>query len=444
VAHVKEQSLVDRLSKFLFEDLWEAGIGGASRMLRAAVGCTRVAFIAAEGFWADLCLIRASALTYTSLLGLVPVLAIAFAFLRGMGWEGERLETYALSKIGVLSPEAIKMVVSYIDNTSIAGLGVIGGSFLVITFISVMATVEGSFNAIWGDVPARPFTRKIGEYVAVLIIAPVLLAVATSLNAAVQSNLIGQWLGGQGGMIGETAKQAMGYSAYATMWLLFAFIYMFMPNTKVRLGPALIGGVLAGSAWQLTQWGYIHFQIGMGKYNAIYGAMAQLPILMVWLYISWVIVLAGAEIAYAVQSVAGYSRERRTVSMESFALREYIGLAVVAELARASIRHTQAVTFDDLAAKLDVPVGRVHAVVKDLIGVGLVRVTGAADEELVLAFAPDSVTVDWIVEVLRGGGKVDHDSLPGECPAPVKEVMRKLTEGRQQSLAELTARDLAG
>jgi len=444
LAEVKEHNLVDRLSKFLFEGLWEAGFGGASRMLRAAVGCTRVAFIAAEGFWADLCMLRASALTYTTLLGLVPVLAIAFAFLRGMGWQGERLESYALSKIGVLSPDAIKMVVSYIDNTSIAGLGVIGGSFLLFTFVSVMATVEGSFNAIWGDVPARPFTRKIGEYVAVLIIAPVLLAVATSLNAAVQSNLIGQWFGGQGGMIGETAKQAMGYSAYATMWLLFAFIYMFMPNTKVRLGPALIGGVLAGSAWQLTQWAYIHFQIGMAKYNAIYGAMAQLPILMVWLYLSWVIVLAGAEIAYAVQSVAGYSRERRTVSMESFALREYIGLAVVAELARASIRHTGTVTFDQVAAKLDVPVGRVHAVVKDLLGVGLVRLTGPADEELVLAFAPDSVTVDWVVEVLRGGGKVDHESLPGDCAAPVKQVMRKLTDGRRASLGEMTARDLAG
>ncbi len=441
MAYTKETGVVERLGKFLLEDLWHAGLGGASRISRWGVSAARVAFISGEGFLRDRCLLRASALTYTSLLGLVPCLAIAFAFLRGMGWEGERLESYALERIGVLSPEAIKLVVSYIDNTSMAGLGVIGGSFLLVTFISVMATVEGSFNAIWGGVPSRTMVRKIGEYVAVLFTAPLLLAVATSLNAAVRSDSVIGWLGGVG-VIGDAAKQAMGYLAYATMWLLFAFIYMFMPNTKVRLGPALIGGMLAGSAWQVCQWSYINFQVGMVKYNAIYGAMAQLPILMVWLYMSWVVVLAGAEIAYAVQTVSLYSRERRSVGRESSALREYIGLAVVAELTKASIRHGDPVTYEALAQQLDVPVGRIHGVVKDLMGVGLIRSTGAAEEELVLAFAPESVKVDWILGVLRGAGKVDPGSLPGQTTRMVSDVMRRLEDSREQALADLTAKQL--
>jgi len=160
----------------LVERLWAAADIEASPVRKAALAAGRVLYIAVEGFIDDLCLQRASALAFTSLLALVPTLALVFAALRGLGWHGERLEALILSRATVLSPEAIETVVHYIDNTNFAGLGVIGGCLLFFTFLSVMANIEHAFNAIWGNATPRSLVRRITDYFGVMILTSVLLA----------------------------------------------------------------------------------------------------------------------------------------------------------------------------------------------------------------------------------------------------------------------------
>ena len=216
----------ERAARVFFDELWSAGAGGASYFGRAVVHAGRVAWITIEGFYADRILLRASALTFASMMGLVPILALGFAVLRGLGWRGDRLEELILSKATILSPEAIQTIVSYIDNTNFAGLGVVGGSILFFTFVSVLTNVEGSFNAIWGNLSPRPVLRRVIDYFGLMMIAPLLLAVATSLTAAVQSSAIMQQLGTMWG-VGPALERTMSYTAQVLVWLLFAFLYMY-------------------------------------------------------------------------------------------------------------------------------------------------------------------------------------------------------------------------
>lgn len=432
--------VIRRAARFLLVELWSAGADGATRFQRTLVSAVRVGFITVEGFVNDLCLLRASALTFASLMALVPTLALAFAVLRGLGWRGERLEELILGKATLLSPEAIKLIVSYIDNTSFAGLGVIGGSILFLTFVSVMTNIEASFNAIWGGVSHRPLVRRVFDYFGVMVVAPVLLAVAMSLSAAVQSNGALQWISEAWG-VGPALDYTLGYSSYVVVWVLFAFLYTFVPNTKVRLVAALIGGIVAGSIWHFTQFFYIRFQIGMGSYNAIYGAMAQLPLLMAWIYISWTIVLFGAEISYAVQNLHSYSRERRASGHSGQALREYAGLSIARRLAAAADGRCPAPSVEALALAVDLPTRLIRTLIDEFAAAGLVHIGADSSELCFLSRAPERIGVAEVLDLLRGSFRPPASD---EGDISIKLVLGEVRGARDQALGGRTLKDLAG
>jgi membrane protein len=431
----------ERAGRFLLVELWSIGTEGASRFTRAFVAAIRVGFITIEGFFQDLCLVRASALTFASLMALVPTLALSFAVLRGLGWRGDRLEELILGKATLLSPDAIELIVSYIDNTSFAGLGVIGGSILLLTFVSVMTNIEHSFNAIWGDASPRTLVRRVTDYFSVLLIAPILLAVATSLTATVRSSRGMEVLTNAYG-VGLATEAVLGYAAYAVMWFLFAFLYMAIPNTRVRLVPALTGGIIAGSIWHLTQWTYIQFQFGVGNYNAIYGAMAQLPLLMAWVYVSWVIVLFGAEISFAVQNVMSYSRERRRSGGTGHVLRERAGLSIVAELATAALAKRDAPSIEDLANQMDVPQSMIRDIVNALGDDGLVHVSDAVPERCYLSLSPDRIALSRVLDVLRGGRADLLELAHDQDNDTVRAFLRDVLDARDVRIGERTLADL--
>ncbi len=430
--------LVERAGKFLLEDLWEVGSSGLSGVRRPIIQTLRVLFIAVEGFLDDLCLLRASALTYASMLALVPVLGISFAFLRGLGWHGERLELLILERVTVLSPEATAAVVSYIDNTNLAGLGVLGGAALLIIFVSVMNNIEQSLNAIWGGAEQRSWPRRISNYLAMMVLGPILIASAASLSAAVRSNAAIEWLASTAGL--STAFEwSLAMAAYVAGWLLFVLLYLLVPSTRVRLLPALIGGIAAGTTWQLTQIAYINFQVGMARYNAIYGALAQLPILMVWIYVSWVIVLAGAELAVAVQNVGIYSHDRRA-RRAGYALRERVGLCVVSELAAAAHARSPAPTVEQIARSLDVSIRTVGEAVAALVEGGLVHFGGDTHSVCFLSLAPASIPLRRVLDLLRG----DSGGSSGVEPdnTAVLRYLEALGNARGEAVGDATVADL--
>jgi membrane protein len=425
----------------LVERLWAAADIEASPVRKATLAVGRVLYIAVEGFVDDLCLIRASALAFTSLLALVPTLALVFAALRGLGWHGERLEALILSRATVLSPEAIETVVHYIDNTNFAGLGVLGGCLLFLAFLSVMANIEHAFNAIWGNAAPRSPIRRITDYFGVMILTSLLLGIAASMTAVIASTRFAVGMEARWGL--ETALQrTMGVGAYVLVCGGFAFLYVFMPNTRVRLAPALAGGVLAGSVWQGTQWAYAWFQVGVGTYNAIYGALAQLPVLMAWFFLSWVIVLFGAETAYAVQHLHAYGRDRATRQRVGRRLEDYIALAVCTELARVSAGRSVPSSVDNLAERLAVSPRLLGDILERLHLAGLVHRSEEARGVWFLSLAPQSITISRILAIFDGEFAPALTDTSTQTADEVLHLLATTDQGRVATPPGMTLFDL--
>jgi membrane protein len=240
---------------------------------------------AVEGFIFNNDLLRASALTFTVALSLVPILALAFSAVKGFG-GAERLRPLIEKYMGLGSSST--QLMSYVENVNAAALGSAGGAFLLVTVISTMGTVEQALNTIFNVPQSRSYFRKFSDYLSVLFTVPLLIVAALGVTA-VFSVRISQF---------PFVTQLM---PYLFVWAGFFFLFVFFPYTKVRWGPALIGSFVTAVLFQLAQWGYVRFQVGVANYRAIYGAMATLPIFLVWIYIAWAVILFGAELTASVQ-----------------------------------------------------------------------------------------------------------------------------------------------
>ncbi len=253
-------------------------------------------FIAAAGwrFQADACLLHASALAYVSLLSLVPLLAVVFSVLKGLGVQ-RRIEPLLLSHLA-LDPAVAERIVTYIDRTNVGTLGTLGAAALVVTVISVLGNIETSFNHIWRVRQGRTWYRKVTDYLSTVLLTPFLLLAAVAITSSLQEQALLR-LVLQTQYVGDAVLRALRLAPILMNATALAILYAVMPNRRPYVPGILVGAVTAGCAWQSVQWGYVRLQIGVARYNAIYGALSQLPVMLVWLYLSWIVVLAGAELA---------------------------------------------------------------------------------------------------------------------------------------------------
>jgi len=252
-----------------------------------------------EKFLADRCLMYASALAFSSMLSVVPFLAILFAILKALNMHNV-LAPMVLSNVTAGSHEVITRILDYISNTDVGSLGVVGLVTLLVSVVATLDNVEDAFNQIWGLKRGKKVHHKLRDYLVVIFGVPILIALTVTITTTLQHQGVVQWFFNLPGF-GHLLLLLFRTVPYLSIWIALVCLYLFMPNTRVRVGSALAGGLLAGTVWQLAQWGYIHFQIGVSRYNAIYGTMALLPVFMVWIFASWVIVLAGMEIVWFLQ-----------------------------------------------------------------------------------------------------------------------------------------------
>lgn len=265
----------------------------------------RVLYDATRGFIEDDCYSKASALTFYSLLSIVPVLAVLFGIAKGFGFdkalEFEISERFAEQR--ELMDKLIQFAYSWLHNVQggiIAGIGTVA---LLWSVLGLLSNIESALNAIWKTPLSRPYTRKISDYLATMVICPIFLATSsgitvflnTQITQTAQSNILVE-------AVSPLLLFILKLFPFFLSWVLFTFVYLFMPNTKVLLRSALIAGIVGGTAFQLWQWIYIKFQIGAASYGAIYGSFAALPLFLIWLQISWLILLAGAELAYEIEN----------------------------------------------------------------------------------------------------------------------------------------------
>ncbi|MDZ7759290.1 MAG: YhjD/YihY/BrkB family envelope integrity protein [Desulfovermiculus sp.] len=388
-----------------------------------------------RSFESDQCLLRASALAYTTALSIVPFLAVAFSISKGLGFQNTEYMREILMGLSAGREQVVEHIIGYINRTDVATLGSFGVGLLLFTVFTLLGTIEQSFNTIWGVQRQRSLARKFSDYLSVTLVCPLLIIVATSFTASMQSSSLVQYI--------------LSFTLFSTVYLVLLkvmpfflvsaalfFMYLFVTNTRIGLGSTLAGAVLAGTLWQASQQTFIHYQIGVSKYNAIYGSFAQLPLFLFWLYISWVIVLLGAEVSFCL-SRSGAAKQESQLGEFNLQSKEQLGLAVILLLVRGFLDRQPAYTPPELAKKLDMPVKPVNRVLTALEQLGFVATVANGDEKVIIAGCPQNITVkDFMREynAFRESGDL-HYSGPQEL---VRFVQDSETEGHNVSLADLS------
>ena len=352
------KSKFSKFLNFLTYDLWRLEIKELNFIKKIFVYFFRSIYLVVTGFLKDQCILRASALTYTTTLSIVPFLAVAFSISKGFGFQSSEYIRKFLLKISAGRVEVVEKIIEYINNTNVTTLGAIGVGTLIFTVISLLTNIEKAFNTIWGVTKGRSFGRKFADYISVTIVYPFLTIVAISSTATLQSSKFIQKILSIS-VIGNLYIVLLKLLPYISIWLALAFIYYFMPNTKVKFHSALIAGIIAGTLWQIAQIFYIKFQIGVSKYNAIYGSFAQIPLFLLWLYISWLIVLLGSEISFAIQNISSYKEESESLNV-SIADKEKFAIFIMILIAKNFENGEKLLTNEEIAKKLNLPVKLVN------------------------------------------------------------------------------------
>jgi membrane protein len=362
-----------KVRQFIATDIWRLRSRELPRKKRSWLRPLRMLVLSLKQFQEDKCALRASALTYYSLMSLVPILAMAFGISKGFGLEK------ALQKQLLTAFQGQEEVIAWVTGFATSLLettrgGVMAGVGLLLLFwtiVSVLGNIEKSFNDIWGIKKHRSFPRKISDYLSAMVICPLLWIVSSAATVVIKTQItfVAQKIS-LVGTISPAIFFALRLLPYCVVWILFTFVYMFMPNTKVTFRSSVIGGIVAGTLYQLFQWAYLWSQIGVSKYNAIYGSFAALPLFLVWLQISWLIVLFGAELSFAHQNEEGYEFEP-DCSKISYAFKKLLALRMTHLLVKHFSAGDRPLSPEQIANKLDMPIRLVRQIADELVESGV-------------------------------------------------------------------------
>lgn len=433
--------------KLWTEKLWEIRLQELSRTKAFFLKYLRILLLTLSGFREDNCSLRASALTLYSLLSVVPVAATAFGIAKGFGFE-RILERQLLENIPG-QEQGINYIIDFarrlLENTKggvVAGIGV---AVLFWTVMKVLGNIESSFNHIWKVQESRSFVRKFSDYLSIVLIAPILVILSSSVSVFITTQIA---------IFTEKIKvlevvspfilSSLRLLPYGLIWFLFSFMYIFMPNTEVRFFSGVLGGVIAGTIYQLVQVAYIYFQIKIANYNAIYGSFAALPFFVVWLQLSWLVVLLGAEISFHHQHIGTYQFVRR-YSQIAPSLKKLLVLQVAHLLVVNFSQGKSALTTGQIAHNLELPVPVVLQILTELVESGTmsrISIKGESEFAYQPAKAINLLSIKSILDALEQKG--DHDlplSTMEKLPAMI-DLLRQFDEVVEHCSANVLLKDI--
>ncbi|MBF6570196.1 MAG: YihY family inner membrane protein [Candidatus Binataceae bacterium] len=375
-----------------------------------------------ENFLANNDLLRASALTYTVALSIVPILALAFSVLKGLGGYNE-LRPVMDRVLALGAPHTSQQLMTYVSRTNAAAIGSAGAVFLLITVVSTMGTIESAFNEIWRVSRSRSYLRKFTDYLSVLFTVPLLMVAALTLTTVFTARV-------------TQVPLITAAMPYMIAWAAFFFLYVFFPYTHVNYKAALIGSIIAAVLFQVVQWAYVRFQIGVASYEAIYGALAAVPIFLVWIYIAWSIVLFGAEIAATIQRGTAYSQ----LSPGSPEFPYVAALHILLRLSDQHLRGARPLTTTGFASELGVDLTAIVPIIARLRNAGLIIEAGTEPKTsrhgFVLGRLPSTIRLSEAV------GSMPTDRVAGLGDARIREIIQRLASVHHELLGALTLADL--
>lgn len=368
------------LFHFLTYDIWRITENEVTGMQRKLINLIKVVFLSIRRYNEDELQNKASALTYNTLLCMVPILAIFFGIARGFGLQKnlqDELGTYFEAQSEVLNRLTI-FIDSYLEYAKGGVFIGIGLFFLFFTAMSLISTIENSFNDIWQVKKGRTYLRKLTDYFSMLLILPILIIASSGISVYISTQMSEYQLY----ILDPLWKILLRLSPYFLTWILFTCIYIYLPNTKVKIKNALFAGIVTGTTFQLFQFFYIHGQIWVSKYNAIFGGFAALPLLLLWLQLSWLIVLFGAELAFAGQNIENYDFETDSKHITR-RYKDFLIVVVASVIAKRFAKGEPAYTAEEISKEFSIPIRLTRQILNALIEIKVVVETPDAEQRTI-------------------------------------------------------------
>lgn len=432
-------SLWDRVQTFLWRDAWTAELSTVTGLRGFVIRLLRVGQLVVRGFREDDLAAHAAALTFATLVSLVPLLTLGFAILKGFGGGEEASARLAdsISEMPVQFQEFVTSMVDIVMRANFKTLGWVGVAVLFVTTVQVLSSIESSFNRIWGAKESRAIWRKFTNYVSLTVVVPVLIMTAFAVSASLKNQIIAAH-------IGETAvlyRALLSATPLATVWFAMFLLFIFMPNTHVSRRAAAASALVSALLWLGWQRIYISMQVALSRYDAVYGTFASIPIFLMWLSVCWMLVLFGAELAFALQHHVTYHLER-IAAQASVKTKLTLSVAMLLDAARSLRGERPMLNVSEYAASHHMPVRLLNDLASVLSNGGYLAERADNPDCYLLTRDPAGIRVQDIFDLVLGeAGSLGTLDIKGVEPA-VSRVVSGFQEGVEKGLAGLTISDL--
>jgi membrane protein len=424
--------------------LWESNLDSLPKLQVESIKLLRIFQAVIRDLSGGLPTLRAMSLVYTTLLSLVPLLAVSFSVLKGFGVHNqiEPALLHILEPLGDQGAEITRHIIGFVDNIKVGILGIMGIALLFYTVISLLQKIERAFNYTWRITEYRRVTQRFSEYLSVIMVGPVLVITALAITAAINSSSVVTLLS-EIEPFGSLIHLAGKLLPYILVITAFTFIYILIPNTKVQFRSALTGAVIAGILWEATGWLFASFVAGSTNYTAIYSGFAILIIFMIWLYLSWLILLVGASISFYHQHPECITTRQKILGL-SARLREKIALLVMFRIGKSFHDNEKPWTLNNLSHNLDVASEAIILVLKSLHDNKLI--TKSYDNNIITYMPSHSlehISIESILTAARVAEESSHlnmDKLDHE-PA-IDTLISNIDASVNNMLNNMSLRDL--
>ena len=434
--------MYQKVINYLDVKIWNVKLEELPKFEAIRIHVLRIIVLTVRYFARDKCSYRASALTFYTLLTIVPVLAMAFGIAKGFGMESvleEQIKQGFVGQEDVMNRilEVVSNVLSGTREELIAGIGVV---VLLWSVLRILSNIEDTMNVIWQARKPRTWMRKVVDYSALLIIAPILVVISSGVTVFITS-VVRQYT--DGSIVGSVVGFPLKILPYALIWILMTFLYIVMPNKKVDIKAAFIGGVLAGTAYQLTQWAYITFQIGASNANAIYGSFAALPLFLIWLQLSWIIVLAGAELSYSIQNVDDYE-QKEEVEKVSAQYRKILILNITHVIVKRFDSEKRPYTVKEIAQETEIPQRLLRQLLEELVDSRIISIVRLDDK--IMGYQPardiNKLTIHRIIELMDREGVNKLAIRETDALKKIEDSVIALSDDDETNASNLLLKDI--
>ncbi len=435
--------IVKKINYFFSRQLWRIDTDSLDTHKTMLVNLIRLVYITLREYTQNEIGLRSMSLVYTTLLSLVPLLAFCISILKAFGVVDNQLEPFLenfLQPLGEKGVEISNKILEFIGKINFGVLGIAGLVMLIYTSISVIKKIEDSLNVIWKVHKGRSLARRFSDYITTLLIGPILMFAALGLTATLSSNTIVSKLlalepvGIIVFIVGKVAP-------FVIVFLVFTFIYIIIPNTKVQVRAASIGGALAAIVWHITSWIFTFSVASSTRYAAIYSSLAVLIIFMIWLYLNWLILLVGAQITFCIQNLKFLTVKKEVFNL-STKLREKLSLMIMYLIGYNFYNDLQRWTLLSLTDFLRLPQEPVEEAVSELENNKLIIETGDNPPYLVPSRALEKITLREVLEATRTNYETDMIEKKYMSMPEVDTITRRVDNAISAALGDMSLKDI--